>query len=81
MPIQGWYNSTNVTTDELNTLLPGIKTKYGSGTPVYIHFDVMEISNVTVTESNQVLGGKIWLNLGFYPVVNGVPELAVDMTM
>jgi len=48
MPIAGWYNSTSVTTDELNTVLPGIKTKYGAGTPVYMHFNVAAMNDITV---------------------------------
>jgi hypothetical protein len=51
-PLTGWYNSTSVTTDTLNTLLPGIKTKYGSGVPVYMNFNIESIDDITVAESN-----------------------------
>lgn len=50
MPLSGWYNSTSVTTDTLNTLLPGIKSKYGSGVPVYMNFNVESIKDITVEE-------------------------------
>jgi hypothetical protein len=52
MPLAGWYNSTSVTTDTPNTLLPGIKTKYASGVPVYMNFNVESINDITVKEKN-----------------------------
>jgi len=82
MPLEGWYNSTSVTTDTLNTLLPGIKTKYGAGVPVYMLFNVQSIADITVAEKNQVLGGEITLDISFYPTpTGGASELAASLTL
>jgi hypothetical protein len=69
-----------VTTDTLNTLLPGIKDVYGTGVPVDIHFKLEAVTNTTVTATDEVLGGLMTLNLGFYPV-GGSPALAADLTL
>lgn len=38
-----------LTTTTLNTFLPGIVGYYGAGMPVDVHFNILELSNFTVT--------------------------------
>jgi hypothetical protein len=48
--------------------------------PVNIHFKLLSVNNITVSEADQLAGGLATLNMGFYPV-GGSPALAADLTL
>lgn len=88
--IKGWINSSMIpadspvqlTTNGMNTYLPGIEAYYGPDLPVDIKFQVLELGDFTVQENNPNLGGVVTLQLEFWvETAPGVKELATSMTL
>jgi len=80
-PMNGWLNSTSLTTDLCNTFMPGISGAYGSGTPVNMYMDLSAIDNFDVN-SNPEMGADFTVRLDFYPqLANGDFEEAASITL
>jgi len=71
-----------LTTTTLNTFLPGIQGYYGAGMPVDIHFNILELSNFTVSQGNEEMGGITTLILEFWVETSATTsDLAASMTL
>ena len=86
--LHGWYNSTMVpsfvpfslTTDTVNTLLPGIVKTYGSDLPVDVHFNVTSLGDFAVSEANEEMSGLTSLTLQFWvELADGTQALAAEL--
>lgn len=89
-PVEFWFRSTDalpdatfkLSTDELATILPGIKKAYGSQ-PVDVLVKAEEVDDVHITEANSVMGAFFTVTLDFWcnNTSTNVPELAASITL
>ena len=85
---RGWFNATEVdptssfqlTTSELNILMPGFSNAYGDE-PVDVFFTLDTINQVHITEADATMGALFTLTMNFYANnTENVTELAATMT-
>jgi len=71
-PIGGWKNATetngtwSLTTSTVSGILPGIADAYGADQPVDIKYKLLAVTDVTITENDQNMGGLFTLGLDFW---------------
>lgn len=56
----------SLTTTTLNAFLPGIEKYYGANKPVDVHITIVALSNFTVVQDNETMGGLTTLVLEFW---------------
>ena len=81
-PLEGWFNSTDITASTVNIAFPGISKKYGKDRPVKIQYKTKKIEGSTVTAKNSIMGAYITLILNIW--VNksdSTDELALSITL